>query len=119
MKENLIKEKSFKFALKIIELCNKLKWKNEFIIYKQLLKSWTSIWANIEEAIAGQSKKDFLMKMSIANKEARETRYWLLLIKESKIIEDDIEYYLEEIESILNIVTKITKTTRINLNSDI
>lgn len=118
MKENIIKEKSFKFALKIIELSNRLRDKNEFVISKQLMKSWTSIWANIEEAIAGQSKKDFLMKMTIANKEARETRYWLLLIKESKLIDFDWFDYLEEIENILNIITKITKTTKENLNNN-
>lgn len=118
MKENIIKEKSFKFALKIIELSNKLKDKNEFVISKQIMKSWTSIWANIEEAIAGQSKRDFLMKMSIANKEAREARYWLLLIKEWNLVDDDIWRYLKEIEDILNIVTKITNTTKENLSNN-
>jgi four helix bundle protein len=118
MKENIIKEKSFKFALRIIKLCNKLREKHEFVISKQLVKSWTSIWANIEEAIAGQSKRDFLMKMTIANKEARETRYRLLLIKEWNLLESNIWEYLEEIEDILNIITKITKTTKENLKNN-
>jgi len=95
-----------------------LKDKNEFVISKQIMKSWTSIWANIEEAIAGQSKRDFLMKMSIANKEAREARYWLLLIKEWNLVDDDIWRYLKEIEDILNIVTKITNTTKENLSNN-
>ncbi len=80
-----VEEMSFDFALKIIRLYKQLVDKNEFVIFKQLLKSWTSIGANIEEANAGQSKKDFLSKMSIASKEARETRYWLRLLDQSEI----------------------------------
>jgi len=80
-----VEEMSFDFALKIIRLYKQLVDKNEFVIFKQLLKSWTSIGANIEEANVGQSKKDFLSKMSIASKEARETRYWLRLLDQSEI----------------------------------
>jgi len=80
-----VEEMSFDFALKIIRLYKQLVDKNEFVIFKQLLKSWTSIGANIEEANACQSKKDFLSKMSIASKEARETRYWLRLLDQSEI----------------------------------
>ncbi|PIZ00702.1 four helix bundle protein, partial [bacterium (Candidatus Gribaldobacteria) CG_4_10_14_0_8_um_filter_33_9] len=83
----------------------------EFVISKQLLRSATSIGANIEEAIAGQSKKDFLHKMAIALKEARETRYWLNLLDKSQIIKIDYGSYLQEIESIINILTKIIKTS--------
>ncbi|MBI4972631.1 MAG: four helix bundle protein, partial [Candidatus Omnitrophica bacterium] len=79
-KDNLIQQKSFDFALAIIDLYKKLTIAKEFVISKQLLRSATSIGANIEEAIAGQSKKDFLHKMAIASKEARETRYWLRLL---------------------------------------
>lgn len=75
MKNNPIKERSFIFALSIIKLYKKLQRNNEFVISKQLLRSGTSIGANIEEATAAQSKKDFLHKMSIASKEARETSY--------------------------------------------
>lgn len=81
MKNNPIKERSFNFALSIVKLYKILQEKNEFIISKQLLRSGTSIGANIEEASAAQSKKDFLHKMSIASKEARETSYWLRLLK--------------------------------------
>lgn len=111
MKENLIQQKSFNFALIIIELYKKLVFCNEFVISRQLLRSATSIGANIEEGIAAQSKKDFLHKMSVALKEARETRYWLSLLDKSQIIEDNYVAYLKEIESIINILTKITKTT--------
>jgi four helix bundle protein len=85
-KDNIVLNKSFDFALEIIELYKILKSKNEFVISKQLLRSGTSIGANVEEATAAQSKKDFATKMSIASKEARETRYWLRLLNKSKLV---------------------------------
>ncbi|WP_211341998.1 four helix bundle protein [Chlorobaculum thiosulfatiphilum] len=75
MKENLIRDKSYRFALSIIDLYKILVAKQEYVMSKQLLKSGTSIGANVEEALAGQSRADFLSKMSIASKEAREARY--------------------------------------------
>lgn len=95
MKNNPIKERSFKFALSIIKLYKKLQGQNEFIISKQLLRSGTSIGANIEEATAAQSKKDFLHKMSIASKEARETSYWLRLLKDGDLIKISVDEYLD------------------------
>lgn len=95
MKNNPIKERSFKFALSIIKLYKKLQGQNEFIISKQLLRSGTSIGANIEEATAVQSKKDFLHKMSIASKEARETSYWLRLLKDGDLIKISVDEYLD------------------------
>ncbi len=109
---NLIKEKSFNFALMIIDLYKYLNSKNEFILSKQLLRAGTSIGANIEEAQASQSKKDFLSKMSIASKEARETLYWIKLLIKANFL-DDYQYtdkLVEEINSIINILTKIVKT---------
>ncbi len=86
MKENIIQQKSFLSAIKIIELYKYLvKVKKEFILSKQLLRSGTSIGANIEEASGDHSKKDFASKLSTAYKEARETRYWLSLLKRGKI----------------------------------
>ena len=85
MSDNIIQKKSFQFSLNIISLYKKLKNEREFIISKQLLKSGTSIGANVEEAIAAQSRKDFINKMSIAYKEARETNYWLKLQKKIKL----------------------------------
>ena len=79
-KENLILNKTFEFSLDIIELYKVLRENNEFVISKQLLRSATSIGANAEEGSAAQTKKDFITKMSIASKEARESRYWLRLI---------------------------------------
>lgn len=115
IKNNLIKEKSFQFALDIIELYKTLQDKKEFVLSKQVLRSGTSIGANIEEASAGQSRKDFLSKMSVASKEARETRYWLKLLNKSQIVQQNYEKYLTEIESIISILTKIIKTTSENI----
>ncbi len=75
MKENIIRDKSFEFALEIIKPYILLQDRKEYVISKQLLKSGTSIGANVVEAGAAQSRKDFLSKMSIASKEARETEY--------------------------------------------
>ncbi|WP_432759459.1 four helix bundle protein [Elizabethkingia ursingii] len=80
-----------------------------------MLRCGTSIGANVEEAIAAQSKKDFIAKLSIANKEARETRYWLRLYKSSDLVQFNLDFYLKEIESIINILTKIIKTSSENL----
>ena len=110
--ENLIVTMTFDFSLQIIELYKQLAEKKEFIISKQLLRSATSIGANVEEATAGQSKKDFVSKMAIASKEARETRYWLRLLEHSKLVSLDYGKYLTSIENIINVLTKIVKTAQ-------
>ena len=112
--DNIIQKKSSGFELKIIELYQLCKLQNEFVISKQLLRCGTSIGANVEESIAAQSKSDFISKLSIANKEARETKYWLKLYEHSKIVNIDVSNYLLEIEHIINILTKIIKTTQEN-----
>jgi four helix bundle protein len=87
MKENVVRNKSFQFALRIISLCHFLnEYKKEFMLSKQLLRSGTSIGANIREADNAESKPDFIHKMGIAQKEADETLYWLDLLMESSII---------------------------------
>ena len=112
MQKSVIKEKSYLFALRIIELYKILLKQNEFVLSRQLLKSGTSIGANVEEALAGQSRADFLSKMSIASKEARETNYWLRLICDSDTISRlQVEPLLLESESIINILSAIVKTT--------
>lgn len=108
---NKILEMSFDFSLQIITLYKKLTDSKEYILSKQLLRSATSIGANIEEAIAAQSKNDFISKMSIASKEARETRYWLRLLDKSKLVNIDYSSYLNSAEHIINILTKIVKTS--------
>ena len=115
-KDNIVLNKSFDFALEIIELYKFLKSKNEFVISKQLLRSGTSIGANVEEATAAQSKKDFATKMSIASKEARETRYWLRLLNKTKLVEYDYKNYLNKIDELIRIITAIVKTAQTNLS---
>ena len=86
-KENIIVKKSYAFALEVINLYKYLIEKKEFVMSKQVLRSGTSIGANIHEGISSESKKDFIHKLSIAVKESRETSYWLNLLKDSNFIE--------------------------------
>ena len=111
-KNNLIQEKSFTFSLRIIHLYRELIKEKEFIISKQLLKSGTSIGANVEEAIAAQSRKDFISKLSISLKEARETSYWLRLLDQSNLTNINVISYIHDIYSIINILSAIVKTTK-------
>ena len=115
--ENKILEMSFDFSLQIISLYKQLTDKKEYVLSKQLLRSGTSIGANIEEANAAQSKKEFIAKMSIASKEARETRYWLNLLDKSKLVDIDYTIHLTSAEHIINILTKIVKTSQESINT--
>ena len=112
-----IKEKSFKFALDIIDLYKELVKNSEFVISKQLLKSGTSIGANVSEAEAGSSKRDFLNKMAIASKEARETDYWLRLLDQSELTDVNLDMYLSEIIEIKKMLTSIVMTTQSNIKN--
>ncbi len=114
LKENVILDKSFDFSLSIIKLYKFLLEKKEFVLSKQLLRSGTSIGANVNEATAAQSKADFIAKMAIASKEARETKYWLLLFQKSQMVEFDYSKHLKEIDEIINILTAIVKTAQQN-----
>ncbi len=109
-KDNVIQRKSFDFALKIILLYKVLLEGKEFVLSKQLLRSGTSIGANVEESIAAQSANDFIHKLSIALKEARETKYWLRLLQEGHLVELDYTPYINEIDEIVSILTSIIKT---------
>jgi four helix bundle protein len=111
-KENVIVKKTFEFALKIIALYSALIRQNEFVLSKQLLRSGTSIGANVEESVAAQTKKEFISKMSISAKEARETRYWLRLLDKSQIIKNNYSNYLFDIDEIIRIITAIIKTSQ-------
>jgi len=115
---NEVLDLSFKFSVKIIKLCKKYNSLRVrfYPIYNQLLKSATSIGANVEEATAAQSKRDFLSKMYIAFKEAKETHYWLRLIEETRIINEvELQILLDEANSLKNLLAAITKKTRNNL----
>ena len=109
-----IRERTFKFALLIIEVYKFLLNKKEYVMSKQLLKAGTSIGANVEEAQAAQSKKDFVAKMAISSKE---TKYWLRLLDMSGYLKEfnKKEYIKNEIEEIIQIITKIVKTSMKNI----
>jgi len=114
MAGSIAKEKSYKFALKIIELYKSLcSNKKEYVLSKQILRSGTSIGANVEEAIGGHSKKDFGAKLSIAYKEARETHYWLRLLKDSDYLNgEEAGSLISDCEEILRILGSSVKTLK-------
>ena len=114
MNKNIVMDKSKAFAIRVIKLYKYLcENKNEFVISKQLLRSATSIGANIKEAQCGQSKKDFIAKMYIAYKEANETEYWLELLHESDILEDKLfDSLYEDNHELIKILASITKSVR-------
>lgn len=113
-RENIVQEKSYSFALDIVLVTQKLiQNKKEYVLSKQLLKSGTSIGANIEEAIGGQTKKDFYSKLSISYKEARETRFWIRLLSDSHFLDlEDQKRLLNNVEELLRIIGSIQKTIR-------
>lgn len=115
-KTNVIQEKSFLFAIEIVKTVRGIrKEEKEFEITRQLLRSGTSIGANIEEAIGAQSNKDFIHKMSVSYKEARETKYWLRLIKEVEIMSDKkADELLMACEELLKILGSILKKIKSN-----
>ena len=114
-KKNTIKDKSYSFALRIVKLYSFLQKKQEFVLSKQIIRSGTSIGANVEEASAAQSKKDFISKMSIASKEARESNYWLRLLRDSKLVSKErIQPLIDESNEILRLLTSIVKTSEEN-----
>lgn len=117
MKENTVQQKSFDFAVRIVNLFKFLQQtKREFILSKQLLRSGTSIGANIEEGIGGQSKKDFIAKFQISLKEARETQYWLrLLVATAYLNQKEADSLLEDCREIIAMLTAILKSTKNNL----
>lgn len=115
MKEdNAIQVKSFAFAVRSVNLYKYLiESKKEFVLSKQLLRSATSIGANVEEAIGAQSKADFLAKMGIAYKEARETHYWIRLLKETNFLnEKEAESVINDVDELLKIIGKIQVSTK-------
>ncbi len=115
-KPNIIQSKSFQFAKMAIEVYKKLQAeKREFVLSKQLLRSATSIGANVEEAIGGQSRKDFIAKLYISYKEARETSYWLRLLFETDYInQEDFDKLYNEVEEIKKILAKIILSSKSN-----
>ena len=114
MGDNVIKNKSFNFALRIVKLYQFLNQeKKEYVLSKQLLRCGTSIGANIEEAIGGQSGKDFFAKLTISYKEARETHYWIRLLKDTDYLSiEEADSLLKDVDELLRIIGSIQKTLR-------
>ena len=112
--QNIIVVKSKDFAIRIVKLYRYLNEnKKEYVLSKQLLKSGTSIGANVKEAIRAQSKSDFYAKMNIALKEASETEYWLEILKETEYIDDvSFKSIYADCQEILKILMSITKTQK-------
>jgi four helix bundle protein len=116
-KDNVLKDKSYKFSIRIVKFYQFISTqKKEFVISKQVLRSGTSIGAMIEEANQAESKADFIHKLSIANKEANETHYWLRLIKDTQIVTEDILPLLNDCEELIKLLTAIIKSTKQNLS---
>ena len=117
MKENIILDKTYNFSIRIVKLYKYLSDKNEYVLSKQILRCGTSIGANTEEAIGGISKKDFVAKLFIAYKEARETHYWLRLLKDTDYIEEKMfNSLIEDCDEILKILYSIINTARKDIN---
>jgi four helix bundle protein len=118
-KENVIQDKSYAFALRIVNLYRFLcEQKKEYVLCKQLLKSGTSICANVEEGIGGQSEKDFFAKLNIAYKESRETHYWIRLLRDTNYLsESESKSMLDDCDELLKIIGSIIETMKIKLNS--
>ena len=112
-KQNVIKQKSFTFAIEIVTLYKILSERKEFVLSKQLLRSGTSIGANVREAEHAQSKADFISKLSIALKEANETEYWIdLLFETNYISETEFQIIKPKAIEILKILISIINTSK-------
>ncbi len=108
MKENIIRDKSYQFSLQIIQTYLKLNSQKEYVLSRQLLRSGTSIGANIEEGVAGQSKKDFIAKLQISYKESKETHYWIRLLKDSNLLDASIaDKLITDLDEIIRILRAI------------
>jgi len=115
MKENnIVQIKSYEFALKIVACYKQISHESkEWHLAKQLLRSGTSIGANVEEALGGQSRRDFIAKLSISYKEARETRFWIRLLKDSGYLkEKQAATLLADCEELLKLLGSILKTSK-------
>jgi four helix bundle protein len=120
MKQNVIKDKSFSFALRIVKLCRYLNdEKREYVLSKQLLRSGTAVGALVREAEQAESKADFIHKLAIALKEANETDYWIDLLHQSESLSlKEYESIHPEITELIKLLTSIIKTSREKLKME-
>ncbi len=114
MKESVVVEKTYAFSLRIVKLYKHLcEERKEYVLSKQMLRSGTSIGANIEEAQGGFSEKDFVYKCTLAYKEARETHYWIRLLRDSDYLEEKLAMsFLDDCDELLRIIGSIVKTMK-------
>jgi len=119
MRENVVKDKSFGFAIRVVKLYQFLvAEKKEYVLSKQLLRSGTSVGAMIREAEHAETKKDFIHKMAIAQKEINESIYWLELLKETDYLTvSEFESLNKDAIQIIKIITSIIKSTKTNINN--
>jgi len=117
--DNVLVRKSFSFAVRVVNLYRYLSSeKKEFVLSKQLLRSGTSVGANINEAQDAQSRNDFISKLSISLKEARESKYWIELLKETNYLtKKETESIIDDIIELIKLLTTIIKTTKRNKNN--
>ncbi|MDL2227650.1 four helix bundle protein [Bacteroidales bacterium OttesenSCG-928-K03] len=117
MKNSIVRDKSYMFALEVISVYKIVVHNHkDYVLSKQLLRSGTAIGALIREADQAQSKADFINKMSIALKEANETEYWLLLLRDSELIDEDIfTHNHKKCDEIIRLLVSIVKTSKENL----
>jgi len=114
LKQNIILDMSFAFAVRIVKLSRYLcAEKKEYVLSRQVLRSGTSIGANVKEAIVAQSRKDFIAKLNISLKEANETEYWLQLLHATDLL-DDVDSILEDNRNIIRVLTSIIKSANNN-----
>ncbi len=116
-KDNILRHKSFEFSIKIVKFCAQLNEQKNYVLAKQLLRSGTSIGALVRESKHAESKKDFIHKLQIAQKEAEETGYWIDLLFHSELLEESIYNDLRgHCEELIRILTSILKTLKSNNN---
>lgn len=119
MKENIVKNTSFAFAVRVVKLYQFLcEEKREFVLSKQLLRSGTSVGAMVREAEHAETKKDFVHKMGVAQKEINESIYWLELLKETDYLKSEqFESINKDAVEIIKLITSIIKATKANINN--
>lgn len=119
MKENIVKNKSFSFAIRIVKTYQFLIGeKKEFVLSKQLLRSGTSVGAMVREAEHAETKKDFIHKMGVAQKEINETIYWLELLNETDYLtQEQFENINKDAIEVIKLVTSIIKSSKANINN--
>ena len=116
-KENVVKDKSFAFAIRIVNLFKLLRERKEFVLSKQLLRSGTAIGALVRESEQAQSRADFINKLSIALKEANETEYWILLLRRTDYISQmEFDSIVQDCRAIVRILISIVRTSKLNIN---